>query len=75
MPDLTPAEIIAQQLSEPQSAAMDGRSATNRSASDLIKLKQELERDAAAAGTNDAGGSVSPWTRLRPAKVIPPGGV
>ncbi len=69
---MTDAEIAALNaeteafLAAPQSATVDGRSATNRSADDFIKLKNfEAAQSAAGTGKGQFG--------LRFTRLIPPG--
>lgn len=73
MPDYD--ATFATRLTEPQSAAVDGQSATNDSLPDTIEGIKFAEERTALAGSNANGGAVSPWNRRRPARVVPPGAV
>ena len=65
MPDLS--DQIEQAASEPQSATVDGRSATAQPIPDLIAADIHLTSKEALDGTNANGGAVSGWRGLRPA--------
>lgn len=73
MPDTPP--TLEELAAEPQSTSVDGQSVTNRSADDVLKLRNAAAAEAAVAGTNANGGPVSMWSRLRPARAVPPGAV
>lgn len=64
---------IEDAISEPASAAVDGRSASAPSISEQIKGVQFVEGRTALDGTNPAGGKKSGWNCLRQAKAVPPG--
>jgi len=69
---MTPEELEAL-AAKPESASVDGRSATARSADDVLKLLDRAKAEEAAEGTNANGGPVSPWRCLRMARASMPG--
>jgi hypothetical protein len=72
--ELTP-ETIAEAATQPASASVDGRSAAAVSIGDQIKAHQYAAAQTALEGTNESGGPVSGWGKLRTAKVKPPSAV
>lgn len=70
---MTPAELEAL-AAKPESASVDGRSATARSADDVLTLLDRAKAEAALAGTNNNGGPRSLWNGLRPAVAVSKGG-
>jgi len=70
---MTPEELEAL-AAQPSAAAVDGRSATARSADDVLKLLDRAAATDALAGTNTNGGPRSLWNGLRPAVAVNKGG-
>ena len=69
---MTPEELEAL-AATPANATVDGRSASSRSADDVLKLLDRAKAEEAAEGTNDNGGPISPWRCLRMARASMPG--
>ena len=69
---MTPEELEAL-AATPANAAVDGRSATARSADDVLKLLDRATAESELTGTNDSGGPKSPWRCLRMARASMPG--
>jgi hypothetical protein len=61
-------EILLQAAAEPKDSSGDGQSASSHPIPDLLKLADRLK------GTDAAGPNGSAWSRLRAARVVPPGG-
>lgn len=74
MPDLTP-ESIAEAATKPASASQDGRSAAAVSIPDQITAAKFAAAESALEGTNDNGGPVSGWSKLRTARASSNGAV
>jgi len=70
---LTPVTIAAA-AANPQSATVDGTTVSAHSIPEQIAADQYAKSSTSMTGTNPQGGSRSAWGRMRPAKVIPPGG-
>lgn len=71
------AEDAADELDDlataPASSTNDSGNNTERSAEDVIRLRQLAKATRAMEGTNGNGGAKSGWRMLRPGKWIPPG--
>jgi hypothetical protein len=68
MPDPVTADSIAEAAASPQSASVDGRSATAVPIDQQLKALDRLEAAEALEGTNASGGPVSGWSKMRTAK-------
>ena len=77
MPDASDiAETIAEIAADGiQSATQDGRTAVAKPIGELDAARKIVAAESAVSGPNVNGGSRSLWGSLRPARVIPPGGV
>ena len=73
MPDPVTPESIAEAANSPQSASVDGRSATAVSISEQIKAAEYLKSAEAAEETNTSGGPRSGWRGVRMGRAVPPG--
>lgn len=73
MPDLT-AEDIATAATKPQSASVDGQAASAHSIPDQLKALDRVEGEEAFEGTNQFGGPVSGFSKLRMARARNCGG-
>jgi hypothetical protein len=58
-----------------QAATTDGQSVTAMDPLRQLELADKLAARERLAAANPNGGPVSLWGRLRPARVVPPGGV
>ncbi len=75
MPTAVTADTIAEAANSPASAAVDGQSASAHSISEQLKALQNNSAADALAGTNDSGGPVSGWSKLRTARAKNAGAV
>ena len=64
---------IARTAADPQSATIDGNTATTQPIPDLIRADQYLAAKGSLRGSNAHAGPRSGWGTLRPARVVPPG--
>jgi hypothetical protein len=74
MPDAVDADSIAEAAASPASASVDGQSASAVSISEQIKAQQNKEVADALTGTNQNGGPVSGWSKMRMARARNCGG-
>lgn len=75
MPDELSPESIAEAATQPASGSIDGRSAAAVPIPDQIKADQYAKSATALDGTNDNGGPVSGWAKLRTARARTNGAV